>query len=295
MRSIKKLTAIVLTAALVLTSIPPVLAADPATLANADKALTLRDLGLYSGQDANDPRAGLEGALTTQDSLIFLSKLFGYYDTASALSADNIAASLAKFDDAASISEYAKNVVAYSATNGIISGISDGDKLFVGVKDTVTAARFSTFMLRVMDYEVADFRQSVGILAEIKGSKVDAALTGDLTRDSAIGMMYGALTAEKADGKTVIANIVGDNADLRGRAEALGLIPPTPAPAPTSNNSRPRVIDYPKVESDCFAIADKGLIFIKFSKAMNEEQMLDPDTYQVIIDPSSEPSGDNTQ
>lgn len=293
MRNLRKITAAVLAAALVLTSVPAAFAADPATLANADKAVTLRDLGLYSGQNANDPRVGLDSALTTQDSLIFLAKLFGYYDTASALSADNIAESLAKFDDAASISEYAKNVVAYSATNGIISGISDGDKLFVGVKDTVTAARFSTFMLRKMDYEVADFRQSVGILAEIKGSKVDAALTGDLTRDSAIGMMYGALTAEKADGKTVITNIVGDNADLRGRAEALGLIPPTPAPAPTSNNSRPRVIDYPKVESDCFAIADKGLIFIKFSKAMNEEQMLDPDTYQVIIDPSSEPSGDN--
>lgn len=293
MRNLRKITAAVLAATLVLTSVPTAFAANPATLANADKAVTLRDLGLYSGQDANDPRVGLDSALTTQDSLIFLAKLFGYYETASALSADNIAESLARFDDAASVSDYAKRVVAYSAANGILSGISNGDKLFVGAKDTVTAARFSTYMLRNMDYDVANFRQSVGMLAEIKGSKLDASISGDLTRDVAIGMIYATLTAEKADGKAVIANIVGDNADLRSKAEELGLIPPTPAPAPTANNNRPRAIDYPKVDPDCFAIADKGLIFIKFSKAMNAEQMLDPDTYQVAIDPSSEYLGEN--
>ena len=77
MRNLRKITAAVLAAALVLTSVPAAFAADPATLANADKAVTLRDLGLYSGQDANDPRVGLDSTLTTQDSLIFLAKLFG--------------------------------------------------------------------------------------------------------------------------------------------------------------------------------------------------------------------------
>ena len=59
MSNLRKITAAVLAAALVLTSVPAAFAADPATLANADKAVTLRDLGLYSGQDANDPRVGL--------------------------------------------------------------------------------------------------------------------------------------------------------------------------------------------------------------------------------------------
>jgi len=224
MRNLRKLTAAVLAVALVLTSMTAVFAADAATVANADNAVTLKDLGLYSGQDANDPKVGLENALTTQDSLIFLAKLFGYFETASALTDDEVAEDLAKFDDAADISNYAKNVVAYSAANGILSGSPDGDKLFVGAKDTVTAARFATFMLKQMDYTVADYKESVAELAETKGSKVEATITGDLTRDDAVGMMYGVLTAEKASGNTVIVDIVGDNADLKAKAEKLGLI-----------------------------------------------------------------------
>ncbi|PHV71148.1 hypothetical protein CS063_07405 [Sporanaerobium hydrogeniformans] len=220
----RKLIVVVLVVALMLTSMTAVFAADSATLANADKAVTLKDLGLYSGQDANDPKVGLGNALTTQDSLIFLAKLFGYYDTASALSADQVAEALAKFDDAASISNYAKNVVAYSATNSIISGSTQNDKYFIGAKDTVTAARFATFMLNQMGYTVPDYKLSVAKLAETKGSKVDATLTGDLTRDAAIGVVYGTLTAEKASGKTVIADIVGDNADLKTKAEKAGLL-----------------------------------------------------------------------
>ncbi len=270
MRNLRKLTAVVIAIALVLTSMTAVFAADAATLANADKAVTLKDLGLYSGQDANDPKVGLENALTTQDSLIFLSKLFGYNDAANALTADQVAEALAKFDDAASISDYAKNVVAYSATNNILSGSTQDGKFFVGAKDTVTAARFATFMLKQMGITVADYKVSVAQLAETKGSKVDATVTGDLTRDAAVGVMYGALTAEKASGKTVIADIVGDNADLKAKAEKLGLIA---APVVTDlavvsvkalNNKQLEVVFNQEMDSDSakskdsYTIKDKG-------------------------------------
>lgn len=151
MRNLRKFTAAVLAVTLVLTSMTTVFAVDSATLANADKALTLKDLGLYSGQDANDPKVGLEN---TQDSLIFLAKLFGYYEATTKLTADQVTQGLAKFDDAASISDYAKNVVAYSATNSILSDSTENGKFFIGSKDTVTAARFATFMLRQMGYTV---------------------------------------------------------------------------------------------------------------------------------------------
>lgn len=36
------------------------LAVDSATIANADKAAALKDLGLYSGQDSNDPLIGVD-------------------------------------------------------------------------------------------------------------------------------------------------------------------------------------------------------------------------------------------
>lgn len=207
------------------------LAVDSATIANADKAAALKDLGLYSGQDSNDPLIGLENALTTQDSLIFLAKLFGYNDAANALTEDQVTDALAKFDDADSISEYAKMVVAYSAANGILSGSTQNGRFFVGANDTVTAARFATFMLRQMGYTVEDYKLSVAQLADVKGSKVDAALAGDLTRDDAVGAMYGALTAEKATGKSVIADIIGDNADLKAKADKLGLLDVTPVVA----------------------------------------------------------------
>jgi hypothetical protein len=298
MRNLRKLTAAVLAVALVLTSMTTVFAADSANVANADKAATLKDLGLYSGQDANDPKIGLENALTTQDSLIFLAKLFGYNEAANKLTADQVTEVLAKFDDAASISDYAKNVVAYSAANSILSGSTQNDKFFVGAKDTVTAARFATFMLRQMGYTVPDYRTSISQLAETKGSKVNATLTGDLTRDAAVGIMYGALTVEKASGKTVIADIVGDNVDLMAKAEKLGLIEPETISGQGSGSksessgggsldyTNPEVIYDPEIDERCFAISEKGRIFIIYSEAMNEAQMLDKGNYQVSIDGS---------
>jgi hypothetical protein len=224
MKNLSKLTATFLAVILVLASMTVVHAADSATIANADKAATLKDLGLYAGTDATDPSVGLEYGLNTQDSLIFLAKLFGYTDAANKLTADEVAEGLAKFDDADSISEYAKNAVAYAAANGILSGSTKDGKFFVGAKDTVTSARFATFMLRQMGISVADWKKSAAQLATVKGSKVDSTLYGDLTRDAAVGVMYGVLTAEKASGKTVIADIIGDNADLEAKAQKAGLL-----------------------------------------------------------------------
>ena len=271
MRNLSKFSAAVLAVVLVLTSMTTVFAADSATLANADKAATLKDLGLYSGQDANDPKVGLENALTTQDSLIFLAKLFGYYDTATKLSADQVNAALAKFDDAASLSDYAKNVVAYSAANSVLSGSTQDGKFFVGAKDTVTAARFATFMLRQMGYTVADYKQSVAKLSETKGSKIDATLTGDLTRDAAIGVMFGALTAEKASGKTVIADIAGDNSDLTAKAERLGLI----------SNGGP--ISYVQVELSVVSVKalNTKQVEIEFNAEMDKDSAQDEANYKI--------------
>ena len=271
-RRLRKFTVAVLTVALMLTSMTTVFAADPSpTVANADKAVTLKDLGLYAGQDANDPKIGLENALTTQDSLIFLSKLFGYNEAANALTDDQVAERLAKFDDAASVSDYAKKVVAYSATNNILSGSTRDGKLFVGAKDTATAERFATFMLRQMGYSVADYRKSVAQLAETNGSNVDATLTGDLTRDAAVGVMFGALTAEKASGKTVIADIVGDNDGLRAKAEKAGLITAPDTKSSGGGSEGIRSVSVNKNES----------IKIKFNEELDIEVATSPDSYEV--------------
>ncbi|RXE60606.1 Ig-like domain-containing protein [Acetivibrio mesophilus] len=269
MRRLRRLAVALLTVALILTSMPAVFADNSSTISNADKAAALKDLGLYAGQDSNDPKVGLENALTTQDSLIFLAKLFGYNDAANALSADQVAEALAKFDDAASISEYAKNVVAYSAANGILSGSTQDGKFFVGAKDTVTAARFATFMLKQMGYTVADYKVSVEKLAETKGSKVDATLAGDLYRDDAVGVMYGALTAEKASGKTVIADIVDDNADLKAKAEKLGLLEVAPVVTEDLAVESVKALNCKQIE-------------IKFNQEMDIDSAESEESYEIL-------------
>ena len=284
MRNLRKLTAAVLTVALIFTPMTTVFAADSATtatttatVANADKAASLKDLGLYAGQDANDPKVGLENALTTQDALIFLAKLFGYNDAANALAGDQVAEALAKFDDAAIISDYAKNVVAYSAENGILSGSTQNGQFFVGAQDTVTAARFATFMLRQMGYTVADYRVSVAQLAETKGSKVDGTLTGDLTRDDAVGVMYGALTAEKASGKTVIADIIGDDPDLKEKAEKAGLISPSDSISDSNSNSDDKGSFY----IEAVNVLNLKQLEIKFSTKMDKASAEDKRNYRI--------------
>ncbi len=266
MRNLRRFAIAVLSAALVLTPMTATFAADSPAIGNLDKAVTLKDLGLYSGQDATDPKIGLEKGLTTQDSLIFLAKLFGYYDAATKLTQDDVSAALAKFEDAAFISDYAKKVVAYSAANHIMSGSTKDGKFFVGAKDTVTAARFATFMLKQMGYTVADYKQSVGKLAEIKGSKIDALVTGDLTRDAAIGVMYGVLTAEKGSGKTIIADIVGNNVDLKAKVEQLGIPGIEPEQPAISNNRHHHVIEYPNIEKA--ELTAKNKITLVFNQKM---------------------------
>ncbi|GEM_PF-675014 len=268
MRRLRRLAVTLLTVALILTSMPAVFADNSPTVSNDDKAVMLKDLGLYTGQDLNDPRVGLEDALTTQDSLIFLAKLFGYNEDANTLLADQVNGALAKFEDAASISDYARNVVAYSAVNGILSGSIQDGKFFVGAKDTVTAARFATFMLKQMGYAVADYKVSVAELAKTNGSKVDATLTGDLTRDDAVGVMYGALTAEKASGKTVIADIVGDNADLKAKAEKLGLLEVAP------------VVTY-DLAVESVKVLNCKQIEIKFNQEMDTDSAQSEEFYEI--------------
>lgn len=299
MQNVKLLTAVVLVVTLVLCSMAAATAAEPliigdaagqvkaSSVLNTDRAVALKDLGLYAGIDANDPAAGLEDPLTTQDSLVFLARLFGYNEAANALTEEQVTAALAKFDDAQSIADYAKNVVAYSANNSILNGITADGKFFVGARDAVTAERFATFMLKQMGYTVADYKESVARLAEVKGSKVAGTITGDLTRDGAVGIMYGTLEVEKASGRTVIADIVGDNADLKAIAEKAGLL--IAGPVSDSSNDGPRISSggsaRPFVQAalavQSVTVLNLKQIEIRFNREMDVDSAQDQENYQI--------------
>lgn len=234
MRNLRKLTAVVLAVALVLTSMAAAFAATEesttaatATVVNGDKAAVLKELKLYAGTDDTNPAAGLDAALKVQDALIWLATEFGYKAEADKLTDEDATKALAKFADAKDISEYAKKVVAYSAQEGIIAGeVDKAGKLYVRPAASVTAARFATFMLKGLGYDLTgSFTESVAQLAEVDGSKIDADATGDLTRDAAVGFMYGILTAKTESGKTVAENLLAADSSLQTVLSKNSLLP----------------------------------------------------------------------
>ena len=227
MRNLRKLTAVVIAIALVLTSMATAFAAtESATVVNGDKAAILKELKLYEGK-ADDPKVGLEDALKVQEALAWLATEFGYKAEADKLSDEDADKALAKFVDAKDVATWAKKVVAYSADNGIIAGTKTNDgKLYIKPTASVTAARFATFMLQGMGYKLAgSYTEAVAQLAEVEGSKIDAAASGDLTRDAAVGIMYGILTAKTASGKTVAENLLAADSSLQSVLSKNNLLP----------------------------------------------------------------------
>ncbi len=229
MRNLRKLTAVVLAVALVLTSMAAAFAATESTtsVVNGDKAAVLKELKLYAGTDDTNPAAGLEAALKVQDSLIWLATEFGYKAEADKLTDEDATKALAKFADAKDVSDYAKKVVAYSAQEGIIAGTKANDgKLYVKPAASVTAARFATFMLQGMGYKLTgSFTEAVAQLKEVENSKISGTEAGDLTRDTAVGMMYGILTAKTASGKTVAENLLAADSSLQTVLSKNSLLP----------------------------------------------------------------------
>ena len=233
MRNLRKLTAVVLAVALVLTSMAAAFAATEsttaatATVVNGDKAAVLKELKLYAGTDDTNPAAGLESALKVQDALIWLATEFGYKAEADKLTDEDATKALAKFADAKDVSEYAKKVVAYSAQEGIIAGEKDkAGKLYVKPAASVTAARFATFIVKGLGYDLTgSFTEAVAQLSEVEGAKIDAEATGDLTRDAAVGFMYGVLTAKTDSGKTVAEILLAADSSLQTVLSKNSLLP----------------------------------------------------------------------
>ena len=222
MRNLRKLTAAVLSVALVLTSMTAAFAAETATTpVNGDKAITLNQLGLYAGIDKDTFNPDLEASLTRQQATVLLLKMFGLADKAAALTDEDVATALKGYTDADKVASWAKKEVAYAVTNKIMSGTSDTT---IDPAAKITGAQYATLIVKSMGYDVADYKVAVTQLSKVTGSKVaDEFAEADLIRDNAVGYMYGALTAQTKDGKTVIANLVAANPAIADKAIAAGL------------------------------------------------------------------------
>jgi hypothetical protein len=101
---------------------------------------------------------------------------------------------LAKFSDAAKISGWAKNAVAYAVKNGLVQGYTDGT---FGPKEALNAEAYCTLILRQLGY-VSDYNNAPWELADKGGLSSEEAATfagKKLAKDDLVGISFSALSA----------------------------------------------------------------------------------------------------
>ena len=223
MRNLKKLLAVVVAVALVLTSMT---AAFAATNPQADAIAALK---LMQG---NNGDMMLEQDLARDQAVKIIITLTGKAAEVEALTAADVDAAFEGFADATEAkASWSAKWYAYAIKNGIIQGYTnaDGEKItdFAG---KLYGKQFATMLLKAFGYKNADYATSVTKLSELEGSKVvDEKGDDSLTRADAIAYLFGALTAKDANGKTVVETYVGSDAALLKAAQDAGLIAPAAA------------------------------------------------------------------
>ncbi len=247
------------------------------------KAQTLNDLGLYHGVSATSFVPDLTSALTREQGVVMLLRLFGRdAETQKITNADEI---LSRFSDASSISDWAKKHVAYAVKNELVKGLPNGT---IAPKKPMNGNQYCTLILRQLGYK-NDYDMAPEQLADKGGiSSAQAVLytNKDLIRDDLVVISYGCLKVTDVTNKTVLENLVLQGTVPRDRVEAaimyapdlrIALRPaiptttpvptvmptPTPSPSPTPSptpTSTPRLI-IPPSSSDDSTDNEKPLAF----------------------------------
>lgn len=228
MRNFKKISAVVVALAIMLTTLVPAFAATYTTV-NGDKAIVLNKLDLYAGTSTTTFEPALETELTRGQGAVLLTKLFNMDDAALALTDAQADAIIKDFADADKVPTYAKKRLAYLVQNEIMSGSLDAGKLNINADESLLGGQFATLLLKQMGFTVPAWGEAVVQLSGVEGSKDVAAYVSyakkALLRDHAVGIMYGSLTAKYSDGSaTIIEKIVAAKPALKSVAVAAGLI-----------------------------------------------------------------------
>ncbi len=234
MRNFRKISAVVVAAALTLTTFAPAFAAYSPV--NGEKAAVLNQLDLYAGTDTNKFNPSLDSKLTRGQGAVLLAKLFNMDDAALALTEAETAAILKDFADGAKVPDWAKQRIAYLVKNNVMAGSlnTTTGELNINADMDLRGGEFATLILKQMGYEVADWKTAIDQLAEVDGAKDIADYlefgTSSILRDQAVGIVYGSLTADYAAAgtETVIDKIVAENPAIKAVAEAAGLLTVAP-------------------------------------------------------------------
>ncbi len=225
----KKVISIIIVLTMALLLVNPAFATTTDSFTYTAEAQKLNDLGLYKGISTTSFDPDLATALNRETGVVMLLRVFGLEQQASFLTVDEVNAELAKFTDAASISNWAKNAVAYASKNGLFDGYPDGT---FGPKVALNSKAYATLILRQLGY-TPDYNNAPAELADKGGLTPKEATkfaSKELIKDDLVGISFGTLSASDKAGKTVIENLIdGGIVDVSAVVAAgFPYQPPTP-------------------------------------------------------------------
>lgn len=252
------------------TSMVPAFAA--ASYSYEAEAQVLNDLGLYNGISETTFNPDLGTALNRETGVVMLLRLFGLEADAKAMTSAEVTAALAKFTDAATISDWAKASVAYAVENALVLGLPDGT---FAPKANLVGKAYCTLILRQLGY-TPNYDTAAAELADVGGLTTTQAVVFSgkaLIKDDLVGISFGTLSAKDSDGATVIANLVAGGAVDETAAVDAGLYAeptatPTPTPAAiavdsvTAINARQVVVNFNKDISSTSVTTDTVKAYI---------------------------------
>ncbi|EGD48205.1 hypothetical protein Cpap_2355 [Ruminiclostridium papyrosolvens DSM 2782] len=235
MRNLRKLTAVVIAVALVLTSMTAAFAAS-GSYEFEDQATVLKDLGIWQGNTAGDLMLG-EKLTRAQGAVLVLKTVLGKTDKD--MEAADVSA-IAKFDDAAEVPAWAEGWVALAVKEGVMKG--GNNKLAAG--DELKGKDLASMFMNALGFAAEnEYATAVEKLAAKSAGKILAGIAdditdADLTRDAASAVVFDTLTVKAKDAtKTVVDVLVGTDAAKKAVAVKAGLI------------AAPTTLDIAKVEA----------------------------------------------
>lgn len=222
MRNLRKLAAVVIAVALVLTSMTAAFAAS-GSYEFEDQATVLKDLDIWQGNAAGDLMLG-EKLTRAQGAVLVLKTVLGKTDK------DMEAADVSKiatFDDAAEVPAWAEGWVALAVDAGVMKG--GNNKLAAG--DALKGKDLASMFMNALGFAAENnYATAVELLAAKSAGKILSAIVDDitdaeLTRDAATAVVFDTLTVKAKDAtKTVVEVLVGTDATKKAVAEKAGLI-----------------------------------------------------------------------
>ena len=220
MRNLRKLTAVVVAIALVLTSMATAFAAST-TYEFEAQATVLKDLGIWTGNASGDLMLGKE--LTRAEGAVLVLKTVLGKTEADMEAAD--VTSIDTFADADKVPSWAEGWIALAVEAGVVKG---SDNKLNAAAPLLGKDLASMFMNALGFSAENDYAKAVELLAaKATITSISAKIpAGDaLLRDAATAIVTDALTAKAKDAtETVIVKYVGSDASLKAIAEKAGLI-----------------------------------------------------------------------